>query len=143
MIPDSLHSDASSVKRLMLHSGKIHYDLAKARAAKGLEDKVALIRIEELAPFPYEDLRDALQPYVSYNGKSPEVYWLQEEPRNQGAWTHVSPRIVSVLRKLEWNSGQATLAYRGRKEDAVAATGIGNVYKREQAEVLESAFEGL
>lgn len=143
MIPDPLPSDASSVKRLVLHSGKIYYDLAKARATKGLEDKVALIRIEELAPFPYEALRDVLQPYLSSNGKSPEVYWLQEEPRNQGAWTHVSPRIASVLRKLRWNDGQTTLVYRGRKEDAVAATGIGNVYKRQQAEVLESAFEGL
>jgi probable 2-oxoglutarate dehydrogenase E1 component DHKTD1 len=131
------------VKRVVLHSGKIHYDLVKTRAAKGLTDDVALIRIEELAPFPYEALHDALQPYTSSDGRNPEIYWLQEESRNQGAWTHVAPRIASVLRKLEWNNGQATLEYRGRKEDAVAATGTGNVYKREQAEVLESAFRGL
>ena len=143
VIDDPIHSDIPSVQRIILHTGKLHYDLLKAREAHGAVDKVALIRIEELAPFPYEALQAILEPYGSAGVDGAEVYWLQEEPRNQGAWTHVAPRIASVLEKLEWDGAGSRIEYRGRKEDSVAATGIGEVYKREQAEVIESAFRGL
>ena len=139
VIDDPMKVNSTSASRIVLHTGKIYYDLIKTRAEHDAASKVALIRIEELAPFPYEALYNTLKPYARHNGTAPEVYWLQEEPRNQGAWTHVAPRIQQVLQSLFWKS---ELEYRGRKEDAIAATGIGNVYKKEQTNVLASAFGG-
>ncbi|KAJ7134754.1 dehydrogenase E1 and transketolase domain-containing protein 1 [Mycena epipterygia] len=127
--------NASTAKRVVLMTGKIYYDLLKDRQARSLENEVAFIRLEELAPFPFAELREALKDYALLE----EVVWLQEEPRNQGAFTHVAPRIDSVLHEL----GIGSVAYRGRKESALPAPGIGKIYAAQQKAVIESAFEGL
>ncbi|KAJ7095767.1 Transketolase, pyrimidine binding domain-containing protein [Mycena belliarum] len=129
--------NASTAKRVVLMAGKIYYDLHKERQARSLEKEVALIRLEELAPFPFLELRDALKEYDLVE----EVVWLQEEPRNQGAFAHVAPRIDTVLRGL--GVVPASVVYRGRKESALPAPGIGKVYGAQQKAVIESAFEGL
>lgn len=148
----------------MLLTGKIYYDLVKERAAReqasgspSRSSKVAFVRLEELAPFPFQALRDTL---ARYSGAR-EVCWLQEEPRNQGAWTHAGPRIKAVLEQLQMQmqdrggsgSGSGRVAPRvgteavvrfiGRKEDAVPAVGVGKVYRAQQNAVIHAAFEGL
>ncbi|KAF7346487.1 2-oxoglutarate dehydrogenase E1 component mitochondrial [Mycena sanguinolenta] len=127
--------NASSAKRVVLMTGKIYYDLLKERQTRSLDKDVAFIRLEELAPFPFAELRAALKDYSEVE----EVVWLQEEPKNQGAFTHVALRIDSVLRDLGLNG----MVYRGRKESAVPAPGIGKIYGAQQKAVIESAFEGL
>lgn len=123
------------VKRVVLLTGKLYYQLAEERSKRNLQDRVALIRLEELCPFPFTALRDALARYP----KAAEVVWAQEEPRNQGAWTHVEPRLRNLLdaenRKMS--------KYLGRKEAAVPAPGTGNVYKSEQAALVDGVFAGF
>jgi probable 2-oxoglutarate dehydrogenase E1 component DHKTD1 len=126
-----LTDNVPNAERVVILSGKLYYELAKERAARGLEDRVALVRIEELCPFPFSEARDALAQF----GQAKELFWLQEEPRNQGAWTHVESRLRSVTEK--------PVAYKGRKESAIPAPGVGKVYKAEQQALIESAFAGL
>jgi len=130
-------SDKSKVNRVALLTGKLYYDLVKERQTRNLSDRVALIRLEELSPFPFEALHAALKRYT----KAREIVWVQEEPRNQGAFTYIEPRVNSLLtQKLKT---KVRIGYRGREEDAVPATGTGAVYKAQQERVLKSAFEGL
>lgn len=122
----------------MLLTGKLYYDLVKEREARNLTDRVSLIRIEELSPFPFTELEEVMKRYVD---SAKEVFWVQEEPRNQGAYTHVEPRINSLLiDKLEFGK---RLRYRGREEYAVPAPGIGKVHAAQQEKVLSDAFSGL
>lgn len=101
-----------------------------------MNDRVALVRIEELSPFPFHELAETLKSYT--NAK--EFFWLQEEPRNQGAWTHVSSRLDSVLKGLGHKGG---VIYRGRKEAVMPAPGIAKIYALQQKQVLADAFQGL
>ncbi|KAJ6585129.1 dehydrogenase E1 and transketolase domain-containing protein 1 [Mycena capillaripes] len=128
--------NVTSAKRVVLMSGKIYYDLLKERQTRSLENEVAFVRLEELAPFPFAKLREVLKDYALVE----EVVWLQEEPKNQGAFTHVALRIDSVLRDL---GIKGPVVYRGRKESALPAPGIGKFYGAQQKAVIESAFEGL
>lgn len=121
----------------MMLSGKVYYDLIKERQVRGLDDSVAFIRIEELAPFPFEQLEEVLEQYPNAESYS----WLQEEPRNQGAFSHVGGRIASVLRRM--GKGNEELTYLGRKESALPAPGVGKLYQVQQRQVLESPFAGL
>jgi probable 2-oxoglutarate dehydrogenase E1 component DHKTD1 len=133
-------SDPSTVKRVVLISGKIYYDLIKERQARGLDDAVAFVRIEELSPFPFRELKEALGRYKGANMK--EVCYLQEEPRNQGAYGHVVSRIGCVLDGLDVGF-ESRVKYLGRKESAVPAPGVGKLYTRQQKEIIGSAFDGL
>jgi probable 2-oxoglutarate dehydrogenase E1 component DHKTD1 len=121
---------------VVLMTGKIYYELLKERQVRSLDSEVAFIRLEELAPFPFAELREVLKEYSLLE----EVVWLQEEPKNQGAFTHVALRIDGVLRELGVTSG---VVYKGRKESAIPAPGIGKVYGAQQKAVVESAFAGL
>ncbi|KAF8873450.1 Transketolase, pyrimidine binding domain-containing protein [Gymnopilus junonius] len=89
-------TDKVKATRVVMLSGKIYYELIKERQARGLDDTVTFIRIEELAPFPFQQLEEVLQQYLCVE----EFAWLQEELRNQGTFTHVSGWIGSVLRKM-------------------------------------------
>ncbi|KAJ7902341.1 Transketolase, pyrimidine binding domain-containing protein, partial [Mycena leptocephala] len=133
--------NTSSARRVVLMAGKIYYDLLKERQARSLEKEVAFIRLEELAPFPFVELREVLKDYDAVE----EVMWLQEEPKNQGAFTHVSSRIDLLLSELaSRSSGKPDqVVYRGRKESALPAPGIGKMYGAQQKALIESAFEGL
>ncbi|KAH0826763.1 thiamine diphosphate-binding protein [Lanmaoa asiatica] len=138
VLPD-VHPPTERIERVVLVSGKIYYELAKERAARGLEDRVALIRIEELAPFPFAYLADILKPYTASSSK-PEWLWVQEEPKNQGAWGHVKERLGGVLSGL---GERAEVRFIGRREDAVPATGTGKDYQAQQRVVVEGPFQGL
>ncbi|KAI0312699.1 dehydrogenase E1 and transketolase domain-containing protein 1 [Amylostereum chailletii] len=128
--------NAETAERVVLLSGKLYYELAKDREARQLGDRVALVRIEELCPFPFERLEEVLRGYA----RAREFVWVQEEPRNQGAYGHVAGRIAAVLEEMGVSGG---LGYRGRREEAVPAPGVGKLYKVQQAEVLKGAFDGL
>jgi probable 2-oxoglutarate dehydrogenase E1 component DHKTD1 len=124
------------VERIVFLSGKIYYDLIKQRHILGLNDRVAFVRIEELSPFPFHQLRNILQTYTSAN----QFLWLQEEPRNQGAWAHVASRLGAVLAGLGYHTG---VVYQGRKETSLPAPGIANIYAAQQKEILAAAFQDL
>ena len=140
VLPDAGRS-ANDVERVILMSGKLYYDLVKERAARGLEGRVAIVRIEELAPFPFFQLADVLRPYTR-SSKDVEWVWVQEEPRNQGAWSHVKDRLEVMLKELS-NVREGTVRYVGRREDAVPVVAIGQVYQVQQKAVVDDAFAGL
>ncbi|KAI9346426.1 thiamine diphosphate-binding protein [Zopfochytrium polystomum] len=126
-------SDApsDSVERVVFLSGKLFYDVHKERKARQMEGKVAFVRLEELAPFPWEEVKAAVGGFP--NAK--EYIWLQEEHQNQGAYTFVAPRIEQLLPR------GASLEYKGRGPMAAPATGIGARHKAEQAAVVAACFE--
>ena len=77
---------------------------------------------------------------LSKYNNAQELYWVQEEARNQGAWSHVEPRLRAVLADMK---STLQVKYIGRKEDAVPAVGVGKLYRAQQDEVLEAAFADL
>jgi probable 2-oxoglutarate dehydrogenase E1 component DHKTD1 len=123
-------------QRIVFLSGKIYYDLVKQRQSLGLNDRVAFIRIEELSPFPFHELKDTLRAYA--NAK--QFVWVQEEPRNQGAWAHVASRLDAVLVELGHHTG---VVYNGRKEASLPAPGIASIYAGQQKEILAAVFRDL
>ena len=119
------------VTRVVLCAGKVYYDLVEKRRERGL-DHVALARIEQLYPFPREEVTALLERYP----KAAEICWAQEEPRNQGAWLFMLSRrhLGGMLRK-----GQV-LRYAGRTYSASPAAGYLNVHLAEQRALVESAL---
>lgn len=112
-------------KKVVLCSGKIYYDLAAKREELQRTD-VALIRVEQLYPFPEKDIAAAVNQH-----KAKEVLWVQEEPRNMGAWAHV---------REFWQSDWGYLHYAGRPASASPAVGTTSRHAAEQAEVLAAVF---
>ncbi len=116
-----------TAKRLVFCSGKLYYELAAYREENEIKD-TALIRIEQLYPLHSDLLKRIGDNYP----KAQTVAWCQEEPKNMGAWTFISPRLMESLGKLP--------AYVGRKESASPAVGSLAVHKHEQKKIIESAF---
>jgi 2-oxoglutarate dehydrogenase E1 component len=125
---------ASKVKRVVLCSGKVYFDLWEARAEQGLID-VAIVRIEQLYPFPDEELQQELSKYA----KTEHVIWCQEEPINQGAWFSIQYRIRRVMARL---SKKPTLHYAGRDAFAAPAVGYASVHIEQQQGLVKSALTG-
>jgi 2-oxoglutarate dehydrogenase E1 component len=120
--------DPAGVRRLLLCSGKVYYTLEEAREEHAFDD-VAIVRLEQLHPFPFEALGEVLGRYGTK-----DVVWVQEEPWNQGAWFFVQDRIRRIL-----PSG-AALRYVGRHEAASPATGSFRLHGEEEAEFVREAF---
>ena len=114
-------------RRVLLCSGKVYYDLSARRAAVAGQRDVAIIRIEQLYPWPIELLRSVVKRYPSAR----EWVWVQEESQNMGAWTFVAPRLEELLK--------VPVQYVGRDASASPATGSKLVHDREQAEIVEAA----
>jgi 2-oxoglutarate dehydrogenase E1 component len=125
-----------AIERVVMCSGKVYYDLAATREERGLDGKVALIRLEQLAPFPEAALAEELQRYP----KDAHYAWAQEEPRNPGAGVVGAPRIENLMAAA--GSAQARLAYAGRKPAAAPATGFHAQHEREQRALVEEALVG-
>jgi len=128
---DSLVAD-DKMRRLVLCSGKVYYDLLQARREAAIDD-VALVRVEQLYPWPRQTLRDLIARYPAA-----EVVWCQEEPANMGAWTFVFPRLVSLNEEL--GRVQLLPVYVGRAEAASPATGQHKIHVNEQAALVERAL---
>jgi len=120
-------------KRLVLCSGKIYYEIAAERAKKGLQDEVAICRVEQLSPFPFDLVLRELRRYPNA-----EVVWCQEEPKNMGAYTYVMPRIECCLRNMD-RVVDGPLPYAGRPAAAATATGFSAQHNKEQAQLVEDA----
>ncbi len=128
---DKLAPD-DKIRRVVLCSGKVYFDLLHARRERKLDD-VAILRIEQLYPFPVKTLGAALMRY-----KNAELVWCQEEPQNMGAWTFVDRRIEAVAAKLAIKGKRPT--YAGRPEMAATATGLLKRHNAEQARLVDQAL---
>lgn len=124
----------SEVKRVVLCSGKVYYDLYEERAQQGIRD-VFFLRLEQLYPFPHQALVEEL-------GRFPhaEIIWCQEEPQNMGAWTFADRRLEQVM--VEIGAQQTRPRYVGRPEAASPATGSLARHRKEQAALVEEALTG-
>ncbi len=131
VIPEIDEVNPKKVERIILCSGKVYYDLLEKRREKKLAN-VAIIRIEQLYPFPKEQLKEVLKPYQHVKN----IIWCQEEPQNQGAWYSTQHNLLECLEK-----GQ-TLHYTGRKASAAPAVGYMSVHLKEQAQLVVQALEG-
>jgi 2-oxoglutarate dehydrogenase E1 component len=129
VIRDGSTLDPKKVTRILLCSGKIYYELDRKREDLKRDD-VAILRLEQLYPFPYEELKAALAPYSDV-----PLYWVQEEPMNMGAWRHT--RIW--LGRTAFEKHRYWGVY--RPESASPATGSAASHKREQELLLQQAFE--
>jgi 2-oxoglutarate dehydrogenase E1 component len=118
---------AREVRRVVFCSGKVYYDLLKARRKEGLRD-VAVLRIEQLYPFPAEEYEAALRRFANVR----EVVWCQEEPQNQGAWYQIRHRLEGLSRR--------PVLYAGRAPAAAPATGNMKVHEAEQQALIEAAL---
>lgn len=132
VIDDPSIIDHSAVERVVLLSGKMYYDLVKTREEKGLDSKIAFIRIEEISPFPYAALSNVLRKYASANAT---YVWAQEEPENAGAYTFVLPRLPQILPK------GTELEYAGREASAAVAVGVAEYHNAEKEKIYRKIFE--
>jgi 2-oxoglutarate dehydrogenase E1 component len=125
LIPDE------QIRRVILCSGKVYYDLFEEREKRG-ENRIQILRLEQIYPFPGLALTDELTrfPYA-------EIIWCQEEPKNQGAWTFVAPNIESVMEQL---GRKGLLRYTGRKAAASPAVGQVSVHQAELNAFLNDAL---
>ena len=122
----------TKVRRVVLSSGKVFYDLLAARREHGIED-VALVRLEQLYPFPHISLGAELARYPDA-----EIVWCQEEPRNMGAWTFIDRRIEDLLASIEVAADRPRFV--GRREAASTATGLNAQHVREQTTLVNDAL---
>ncbi len=122
----------SKVRRVVLCSGKVYFDLVKAREERQISD-IAILRVEQLYPFPFTALGKELQRY----GKA-EVVWCQEEPQNMGAWGFVDRRIEQVLAGLGGKAKRPS--YAGWPEAASPATGLLKRHNQQQAKLIDDAL---
>lgn len=121
---DDSSATVAKTKRVVMCTGKIYYELLERKAALK-DDQVALVRLEQLYPLPEKQLSDLVNKY-----KKAEWVWVQEEPKNMGAWLH--------LLRYDW---PVSLRLISRKSSASTATGYAHVHKTEQEEILSSAFQ--
>ena len=124
---------AKKVRKVIICSGKIYFDLLEAREKNKVDD-VIFVRIEELYPFPVKSLTNAIKPYVSNS----QFFWCQEEPKNMGAWSSVRDYIQWTLDNL---GVKKKLDYIGRKAAASPATGYANRHAKQQKEILDKVFK--
>ena len=130
VMPEIDPIEAEQVRRVVLCSGKVFFDLITARRERGLDD-IAILRVEQLYPFPRRRLKELLDTYTSAN----DIVWCQEDPRNQGAWY----QIQHHLRALK--HGYQTLGYAGRPPSASPACGSPHLHQAQQQALVETALQ--
>jgi 2-oxoglutarate dehydrogenase E1 component len=131
LIPDTLAKDPKKVSRIVVCSGKVYYDLVEEHEKRGCKN-VAVVRVEQLYPFPRELLVNELKRFP----KATEVVWCQEEPQNQGAWYQIQHHLRFCAQ-----SGQS-LHYAGRTRSPAPACGHYATHAKEQAKLVEDALVG-
>jgi 2-oxoglutarate dehydrogenase E1 component len=120
------------IKRVVMCSGKVYYDLLEERDARGIDD-IYLLRVEQFYPFPAQSAVQELERF-----KNAEVVWCQEEPKNQGAWTFIEPNIEWVLGKIDAKHQRPKFV--GRAASASPATGLASTHKKQQAALVNDAL---
>ena len=124
--------DPQAVKRVVLCSGKVFYDLRAARRERELDD-IAIIRIEQMYPFPRLDLQAVLERYPNFE----DAVWVQEEPKNQGSWYAMQSRLATVVQRQKVD---VYLRYVGREPSASAAAGYSALHLHEQQTFIDEAL---
>ena len=122
----------NAIKRVVLCSGKIYYDLYNKRQEEGITD-IAVVRIEQLYPFPSDDLQQELEKYPNLE----ELVWCQDEPQNQGAWyssQHHMRRVLQAVKPV------AELNYAGREASASPAAGYMALHLAQQEQLINDAL---
>ncbi len=133
VITDPQLHQSQKVKRVILCSGQVYYDVLEARKQRECEDEVAIVRLEQLYPFPVAELNDVLASWPNCC----EWIWLQEEPENQGAWRQIRHELAALkINTPYWQ-------YAGRPAVAAPATGYGRVHKQQIDEFLAAAFADI
>ncbi|MDB4159311.1 2-oxoglutarate dehydrogenase E1 component, partial [Gammaproteobacteria bacterium] len=122
------------ITKVVLCSGKVFYDLEQARNEEGKEN-IAIIRIEQLYPFPHDDLEEILSAYKNIN----EFVWCQEEPSNQGAWFSHRHRIQRVLDRFKGSDKQIKLV--SRPAAAAPAVGMMKLHLKQQSQLIQDALK--
>ncbi len=121
----------ATVRRVVLCSGKVYFDLLQARRAEKRND-VAIVRIEQLYPFPTQEYRATLERYPN----AVDLVWCQEEPQNQGAWFQIRHRLQEL-------AGESRpVYYAGRAPAAAPATGLARIHQAEQRQLVQAALSG-
>jgi 2-oxoglutarate dehydrogenase E1 component len=115
--------------KIIFCTGKVVYDLLEYRKREGITDAL-IVRIEQLYPFPFDQIGAVLKKY----SKTKDIRWVQEEPRNMGAWTFILPRMQEVL------SARYSLNFVGRLPSASPAAGVYQLHLAEQELIMRQAF---
>ena len=133
VLPDPANiAKPNKIERVVICSGKVFYDLIKERENRKLKN-IKFVRIEQLYPFPKDAVIRELK-----NFKNADIVWCQEEPKNMGAWTYISPLIEEVM--LEIKADNNRIKYIGRSSQASTATGLFNRHVQEQKELIDLAL---
>jgi 2-oxoglutarate dehydrogenase E1 component len=129
VIPDRSGIDAGKTQRVVFCSGKVYYDLVEARHLHNMAD-VAIVRIEQIYPFPIDQFAENVAAYPNAN----DIVWCQEEPENQGAWYQIRHRLQEPL------GDHRQLYYAGRPGAAAPASGIFKLHLQQQQALVEAAL---
>jgi 2-oxoglutarate dehydrogenase E1 component len=132
VLVDPVAPPSDAVRRILFCTGKVYYDLAARQAERGRGD-VAVVRVEQLYPWPEPAIAEAIRRHP----RTERVGWVQEEPANMGAWTFVRERLQDALPPA------VTLFYAGRPASASPAVGSARAHRREQTALVDAAFAGL
>src|SRR5262249_21303848 len=129
VLDDTSSLDPNVVRRILACSGKIYYELLAARESRGVKD-AAIVRFEQRYPFPQNEFAAIMRRYPNVH----HVVWVQEEPRNMGAWPFIRGRIQPMLAPTQG------IGYAGRPRSASPAPGLPKVHQREQTQLIDGAF---
>jgi len=124
--PIIVNTPEDKVQRIVLCSGKVFFDLYREMETRGTQN-IALVRVEQIYPFPEEELRAVFAEY-----SDADIVWCQEEPKNMGAWSFAFPRIEDIVGRK--------IIYAGRKDAASPATGYAEIHKQEQEKLIDEAL---
>ena len=130
VLDDPTTPERDSVRRILFCTGKVFYTLHKAREEQKLSG-AAIVRVEQLYPFPKKEIQQIIARYR----QAREIAWVQEEPRNRGAWTYMSDRVRELLPET------AVLTYYGRDESSSPASGSHMMHEHEEEELISQALE--
>ena len=131
VIGDVVVGNEETAKRVVLCAGQVYYDLAKAREEQGLQQDIAIMRVEQLYPLPYEQLAAELSRYPN----ATEIVWTQEEPKNQGAWYQIRHRIE------ELSTSKQKVLFAGRPSSASPAVGYMSKHVAQLKQLLDDALD--
>ena len=124
--------DKKKVKKVIVCTGQVWVDLLQQREKSKKEEEVAIVRLEQVGPFPYNEFEEVIKGY----NKEVEVLWVQEEHYNFGAYTYIKPRMNIVLEENGYNN----VGYEGRPIANQTATGMKSMHSSQLKEFLERAF---
>ena len=134
IVDDAAAKDPAKVKKVILCTGKIYYELNDERVKNNNDGSTAILRVEQLYPFPGDQIVQALKPFTNLK----QIIWAQEEPRNMGAYSSVAPRLQDIF--PDAGSRGISFRYLGRTERASPAIGSPKVHQQEQMEIIKGCF---